>query len=349
MRAEEPLFLRPPNLVPNELHITNGDAAGGTVLRAVEVPPENLLVYWDALSCGPWVEFENPKEWLAVRREFARTVAFTECFGMPDGSADYRFEPLLDTDKLLQAEIVNLWIGSGLADQLVLVWLVRFFDHIGIDAGKLRVAQFQHVPGADYEVVSLSCLKPETVRELGHAEALESAELDYLRAVWGALVSPDPQALPHLLVDVRDRPLPLLTRSLRALLYRYPDRGTGLNRVDQLLLKNARDEGPSAVRVIGATLGDNWETLDKLSDFYLYHRLRRMGEESLPHKLVELTGPSRAMRDTQVQITGTGADVLDGRANAITLNGIDDWVCGVHFCSETGQVWFRDGETLTGP
>ncbi len=156
----------------NAIHITNGDAAGGTVLRAVGMAPENLLVYWDQLSCGPWVEFEELKEWDAVRQNFARSLNYRECYGMPEGAGDYRYELLLDTDKLAQAENIFLWLGSGLADQLLLVWLVRFFQCVGGEVHKLSVFQFQHVPGTDYEVGSLSWLKPETVRQHGHAEPL---------------------------------------------------------------------------------------------------------------------------------------------------------------------------------
>jgi len=54
------------------------------------------------------------------------------------------------------------------------------------------------------------------------------------------------------------------------------------------------------------------------------------------------------MRDTQVRVTEAGIDVLDGRANAVALNGIDDWVCGVHLSSEENRVWFREGDLLVG-
>ncbi len=130
------------------------------------------------------------------------------------------------------------------------------------------------------------------------------------------------------------------------MLGRYPERKTGLNDLDKTLLKNTRDEGPSAVRAIGATLGDLWGTLDYLSDFYLYHRLRRMGDAALNRKLVELSGHSPAMRDTEVRMTQTGLDVLDGKVNAVAINGIDEWVCGVHLSSARNRIWYRDSDIL---
>ena len=46
-------------------------------------------------------------------------------------------------------------------------------------------------------------------------------------------------------------------------------------------------------------------------------------------------------------ITDAGRAVLNGEANAVALNGIDDWVAGVHLDSKAGRVWFhRDGELV---
>jgi hypothetical protein len=49
-----------------------------------------------------------------------------------------------------------------------------------------------------------------------------------------------------------------------------------------------------------------------------------------------------------VALTGAGELVLNGRANAIELNGIDDWVLGVHLDSKQGRVWYRKDGALTG-
>jgi hypothetical protein len=328
--------------VPNELHIANGPASGGTILHATEIPRDDLIVAWDQLSGGPWVDFEDLEYWNRVRQKFIRLLDREACFGLPELDAEYDLVP--DVDRFRIADRVCLWLGSGIADQLLLVWLVRFFKSAAVDVRKLRVIQFQHVPGADFEVTSLSGLKPEWVRQHGRIKSLTDADVDHLEIVWSALVSLQPKLLTSLLADSGDRPLPLLNRSLRCLLGRYPDRTTGLNVLDKTLLKNVRAEGPTAVSAIGATLGDLWGTLDDPSDLYLYHRLRRMGSPQINQKLVELSGPSPAMRDTQVRITETGLDVSNGKANAVEINGIDDWVCGVHLCSERNNVWYRDGD-----
>jgi hypothetical protein len=54
------------------------------------------------------------------------------------------------------------------------------------------------------------------------------------------------------------------------------------------------------------------------------------------------------MRSCEVHLTETGGAVLAGRANAVELNGIDDWVLGVHLDSASGSVWYRKEGHLVG-
>ena len=51
-------------------------------------------------------------------------------------------------------------------------------------------------------------------------------------------------------------------------------------------------------------------------------------------------------RGCKVRLTAAGEAFLKGRKNFVEVNGIDEWVAGVHLDSGTGDVWFRDGETL---
>jgi len=52
------------------------------------------------------------------------------------------------------------------------------------------------------------------------------------------------------------------------------------------------------------------------------------------------------MRGCEVALTETGDAVLAGRANAVKLNGIDDWVLGVHLDAAHGSVWYRKDGAL---
>jgi len=50
------------------------------------------------------------------------------------------------------------------------------------------------------------------------------------------------------------------------------------------------------------------------------------------------------MRTCEAEITDIGHAVFEGRENFVKLNGIDDWVLGVHLDSATGRVWYRQDD-----
>jgi hypothetical protein len=86
------------------------------------------------------------------------------------------------------------------------------------------------------------------------------------------------------------------------------------------------------------------DNLDCIGDAQLFARLKLLGNLSLNEPLVSLKGNLAEMRETEVTVTETGKAVLNGGVNAVRLNGIDDWVGGIHLNSAAGEVWFqRDG------
>ena len=95
-------------------------------------------------------------------------------------------------------------------------------------------------------------------------------------------------------------------------------------------------------------MAHDWTQPDWPGDVYLYSRLQRLGAPGLRNS----AGFLQRYRTDQcakrrVTITDAGRAVLNGEANAVALNGIDDWVAGVHLDSKAGRVWFRrDGELV---
>ena len=114
------------------------------------------------------------------------------------------------------------------------------------------------------------------------------------------------------------------------------------------LLNHSQAHGPKVASVIAHTMTSNAEHLDPVGDLYLLARLRGLADSHLPHPALELTGDLSCIRGCEVRVTVTGEDVLSGRRNFVELNGVDDWVGGVHLDSGTGAVWFRRGEELVG-
>ena len=100
-------------------------------------------------------------------------------------------------------------------------------------------------------------------------------------------------------------------------------------------LQDAKLRGSRGGRIPGA--GDVW----------LFGRLCRHAADTLPVPLVAVTvGAGPGYRGTTATLTDPGRDVLAGRANAVTLNGIDDFVAGVHLSSAEGRVFFRPAKHL---
>src|SRR5437870_4670303 len=102
------------------------------------------------------------------------------------------------------------------------------------------------------------------------------------------------------------------------------------------LLNHSQAHGPKVASVIAHTMTSNAEHLDPVGDLYLLARLRGLADSHLPHPALELTGDLSCIRGCEVRVTVTGEDVLSGRRNFVELNGVDDWVGGVHLDSGTG-------------
>ena len=85
---------------------------------------------------------------------------------------------------------------------------------------------------------------------------------------------------------------------------------------------------------------------DWVGDDYLFARLRRLGAADLAHPLLSLNSSTALMRETTIELTDTGRAVLNGEVNAVHLNGIDDWIAGVHLDSRAGRMWFHRDDTL---
>ena len=88
------------------------------------------------------------------------------------------------------------------------------------------------------------------------------------------------------------------------------------------------------------------ETRPYMGDTTCFGRMDQMAAG--PHPLLNLDPPGRpADRTTGLRLTGTGARVLAGQADQITLNGIDRWIGGAHLQGHNLPWRWDDGtETI---
>jgi hypothetical protein len=326
-----------------ELHIVAGPSAAACLQDGMALSPDHVLVHHDLLSCGPLPAFEALDDWRDVRESYLRSLDIEwPSFSFAEQDRDL----LTNQERLRSAETITLWLGTGLAEQLLLVWVVALVRRLGADAGRCRIVQFNL--DRKHEVVAVGVLDPSRFKEHPPPTRLTESAIQEATAAWEAVTAPEPDALLAFLAD-RQRSLPFLQRALSSLLHHYPDVSTGLNSWEYQLLQYVRDEGPKATRAIGYTMGHDMDFPEWMADSYLFQRLHHLGNSALPRPLVTLSGDTTQMRGTDVHLTQYGKAILVGKGNAVEWNGIDDWVGGVHLDSRNGRVWFHREQTLIRP
>lgn len=327
-------------MADSELHIAPGPSAGGCLQAGLGLPPELVLINHDLLSCGPLPPLDSLDDWRDVRQAYLRSLDGDDpTFAFAEQDRDL----LTSSERLRAAESITLWIGTGLAEQLLLVWVVTFLRRLDVDTAKLQTVQFDR--DRKHEIVSVGVLNRSQFKDHPSPTKLDDAAVQEAADAWKAVTEPEPDALLTILT-ARERSLPFLQRSLFALLYRYPDLRTGLNAWEYQLLKHVREEGPKATRAIGFTMAHDMDFPDWVGDGYLFQRVHRLADAALPRPLLTVTGETQTLRGALVHLTRNGEDVLAGNANAIEWNGVDDWIGGVHLDSRHGRVWFHKDHTL---
>jgi hypothetical protein len=323
------------------LHVLQGDSAAGVFRQALHPEPDTVLVNRDVLSCGPLPTFESAEQWTRLRGGYWNSVGWD---GAPPSAFNGEF--LHTISSIDESDSLVFWIGTGVAEQLMLVWSMHLLRVVRSRA-KVRVVQFTRLKNR-MDVWGLGLLNPDQLARHPSIEPLSSDAIQALQPFWAAVTSPDPTELLSLLAGASTH-WPHLRASLNTLLLRYLDHETGLGRWDREILQRVLENGPSVTRAIGHALAYNLDS-ELIGDGYLFSRLRGLAAPNVAHPLVSLSGDPYNMRDCQAALTATGEQVLAGRANAIELNGIDDWILGVHLDSRHGRVWGRkEGATHGRP
>jgi hypothetical protein len=326
------------------VHVLVGTTAAGSFkLTGIAADRKDVVAVSDSLSCGPLPPITDVRRWIDARKTYWQGLVggayegtetlYSEFFG---------FEP---------SDEVVLWLGTGLANQIALAWLPAFLRAIDFQLRELKVVQFDRNPRG-VEILDLGMLLPEQIAAHLPPMLVTGEQLAVLDVVWQALIATDPDDLVGCLDDVSRRS-PFLARALHEGLTRYPDARSGLNAWDARILRNVRKVGPKAGHVIGDVLIDAFDELragiggrDMVGDGWLFDRMVRLADPKLQEPLLEMTGSRVEYRDTEVRLTPFGQRVLDGQANVVDANGIDDWVFGVHLQSAAGRVWFHQDGAL---
>ncbi len=336
------------------MNIINGDSAAGSFKQAFHIPAEEILVFRDVLSCGALLPLVNIKYWVRQRRDFWKNMYAEHGFGSVDEVEKAPYDFYNDFDSLLSTKDVTLWLGCSLSDQLLLVLTVKFFAQYGLDFDKLNICQYVQFDKRYLTVIGLGMLSPEQIIAYKpNPTRLNQKQITFCLDVWNIITATEPDELVSVL-KLENPALPLLHKALQNLFYRFPDITNGLSRFDDVILKAAKRNAPNTARIIGYALGHdmsleddgNIHALDTVGDIYLFNRLKNMAKPTLENPLLSLNVMDGGFRETKTEVTEFGLEVLEGKHNVADVNGIDDWVCGVHLDSTAGKIWFRKNNEL---
>jgi hypothetical protein len=319
------------------LHLFTGDAAAGTIREALGLSANESIVQHDVISCGPVRDFGSREEWVAARGEF-----WMEVCGGPTLD-QFPNDLVADAERLRDAERLILWVGAGLSDRLLLPSVVALAEVISLDLPPIEVAAIRSHRSLKVPVLGWGMLRAEDV---GRPDRIlvDADDLARSRSAWKALTATSPASYMEGLERLEDDTD--LLAAMSVLIERYPDAVTGLSHWDASLLACVPDSGASGLTIIGGAFGANHHHLDPVGDLYLYWRLRRMASGALDRPLLRLEGDPAVMSQSRFTLTDFGRSVRAGQGNAVAINGIDDWVGGVHLRAAKGSPWYRRNGTI---
>lgn len=325
------------------LHIHNGDCSAN-IAKESSVSGEHFA-FRESLITGPTPAGVSVDEWRTLRAKH-----LSESYG-----ADLREceKGLLGQDKKLasfeQHEEVVLWFEHDLFCQANLLYLLNWFAKH--DAGNTRLSLICIGEFAGKENFrGLGELNSEQMASLfpGRHE-VTSAQLKLGEAAWQAYCSPDPTEIEKLL-HADTSLLPFLGPALKAHLQRFPSTTNGLGRIENKTLQLIHD-GAKAFLDLFPRFG-NAEPAYGLGDAQLWLALERMSAEKQPLLTIE-NGKNGGreltpdiVRNAKFEITDPGEAVLNGKADHVELNGIDQWLGGAHLSPDNLWRWDESSGTL---
>jgi hypothetical protein len=318
------------------LHVSNGDAtdlAGTGLARHV--------LYWrDSLHEGP-VPAVGVEALRRVRADFLLNA------GLDDrGEGEEMFA---ERDRVLAAHRAGeyvLWFEADLYDQLQIIQILARLVDLGVPAQRITLICIGEHPGIA-RFGGLGELTAEQLRELPGTKAcarLTPAALALAVRAWAAFRAPTPEGLGAVAAS-RSGELRFLGEAFDRLSREYPSNRDGLSLTERRVLAAVADGAPDAATAFVRATGR--ETRPYLGDTWCFALMDRLARAPAPLLDLQHSGAPTSGQ-TALRLTETGARVLAGDADHVTLNGIDRWIGGVHLHGRSAPWrWNEATETIT--
>ena len=229
-----------------------------------------------------------------------------------------------------------IWLDNKLSNQLILIKVLDWYSRRDLGGVKLSLICIGDYPGLD-RFPGLGALTADQTASLADARLpVNDAQFRTAQAAWNAFTSPGPTNIDRFIAPIlpRCRFLPLrwcaISNSFPQPTTAY--RARNGRRYPFFMNRLPSGEAISSSRCRVKRSGSSWETSS------LYRMIADLAEPR--HPLVQITDTPEN-RLGEVTLTETGRKVLDGRADHIDLNGIDQWLGGVHLKGDKA-VWRWD-------
>lgn len=320
------------------LHVLNGETTEA-LLAQTAVPGERFS-FRDALIAGPTPPLEG-EEWARVRASYlsqAYDVELEKC-ERDLARQEEVFESFAGHDE------VTFWFESDLFCQANLLYLLDTCARQNFNSTKLSLICIGDFPGRK-NFRGLGELDPEDLATLFPDRSPVSAtQLELAQRAWKAYRSADPRAIEQFLESDTSQ-LPFLKSALQLQLARFPSVRNGLNRIESKgleLINNGASRFPDLFPRFSES-----EAGYGFGDAQLWNALQRLIKVGQPLLLSSNSVPSPeqqfswdAIARYAFSLTDTGKAVLNGSADAVSLNGIDEWLGGVHLQGHS-NIWRWD-------
>ena len=314
------------------LHIVNGESTAAT-LKRTSIKGE-IFSFKDTLINGPAPAVQTQDEWRTVRVEH-----LTRTYGLQKDFVEREF--LTQEAKLGSAERhdeIVLWFEHDLFCQLNLLYLLDWFHNAGTSKTQLSLVNVGEFPGRK-DFRGLGELTADELASLfPRRERISDAHLRLGSRAWQAFCSSDPTRI-EVLIRSDTSNLPFLSQAFTAHLQRFPSTENGLGRIEQKCLKLVAE----GLKQFSDLFAKFWteETTYGLGDAQLWSILLNLSRVREP--LFTMSNPSpeftpAAAKQTRWEVTEYGYSVLARESDFISLNGIDQWLGGVHLSGKQ-KIW----------
>jgi hypothetical protein len=316
------------------LHIHNGDASAD-VAKQSSIRGEHFA-WREALIDGPAPNNIDDTEWRRIRAQHLSEAYSVE-------QAEIETELRAQEDKLASFayyDEVVLWFEHDLFCHVHLIYLLDWFGQRHLEETKLSLIYVGSFPGRE-NFRGLGELSPEEMGSLFPSrQPVTTEQFNLANRAFAAYRSSDPRDI-EIVLQTDTTALPFLKSALQAHLRRFPSTINGLGQIENQALRFVSSGGSRFPQLF-----DNFsksEPIYGLGDAQLWFALRRMSDANQPLLTIENVQPvTEALPpDATFRLTDLGQTVIDGEADYVLLNGIDEWIGGVYLSDER-NLWRWD-------